>query len=125
MALILTPALYEVARMRAAGLPTAEIVRRTGKHRGTIQKQVSQVNKVVGRDRVALARALEDCVIVNKRTYLSRFGFQPGDTVKLVGGRMAGRVGTYLKMKNSTQCFVNVNGALLQPMAKHLELVRN
>lgn len=110
---MITPAQYAVAAMWCAGLTTQEIARRRGTGMSCVSNLVRRASKRLGvSGRRALARALETCEVRSAPGRRSRHGFLPGDAVRVVAGRFAGRAGAYLGANNSTQIRIQIGLAV-------------
>ena len=106
----LTPAQYKCARLAATLLSRAEIARRLGLHRSSVETHLKHAYRRLGvRNRRELALALLACE-VRKQPRPGTHGFRRGDPVRIVGGRFAGRDATWGKLANSLQALVRIGG---------------
>ena len=111
----LTHAEHETARMWAAGMPRQEIAQRRGVHADTVDNLRRRAEAKLGvapRDRRQLAQALLTARVAARHGgRINREGLRPGDSVRIVGGRFAGRAGVYVRSANSYQVRIQVGGA--------------
>lgn len=123
MTAVLTPRQHAVARLYAAGHPRAEIGRRLALSLSTVDQHVRAARARLGvRSRRAMAIVLPDARIACARSgALSAQGWVPGDVVRVVGGRYAGRVGVYLRRANAAQVYVRIGGAVVAPNRAFVE----
>jgi len=118
-----TPAQFQAARLRAAGLPRTEVARRLGITPSTVDQHTLAAMRRLGVDsRRALPAALLDCQ-VGATWRRNRFGWKPGDQMQITGGRYAGRVGTFVSCANSDQVHVRVGGGVFALAVKYLQRV--
>jgi DNA-binding CsgD family transcriptional regulator len=115
---ILTPRQYEAARLVATGVQRAEAARRLGVTCSTIDQHLRAAATRLDVDgRRELAAALLTCEVA-KRPRIGRFGFTRGQPVRIIGGRYAGRDGTYLKAANSYQMLVAIGAGRIAVTAR-------
>ena len=119
---MITPAQYEVAAMWCAGLTTQEIARRRGTGLSCVGNLIRRASRRLGvSGRRSLARALLDCEVRSAPGRRSRHGFLPGDAVRVVSGRFAGRLGAYVSASNTTQIHIQIGGAVFALRADSIE----
>lgn len=116
----LTPDEHEVARLIAAGMRLRDVYVRLGKPRWTVNKQWKRIRDKLGvaPDRRALAAALLRVAVAERRGRSPDVidGFAPGDAVRIVGGRFAGRTGIYLRSGGGKQAVVQIGGGEFKPL---------
>lgn len=127
----LTPAQHEVARLWASGLSCAAIAARRGTCRSTATTLLASAQRALGvSDRRALAARLAVGVPLKpakppgRPARTSRFGFEPGERVRLVGGRYAGRVAVYRAAHSARQVKVQVGGGVVAVLVENVEAMR-
>ena len=121
----LTPAQHKVACMYATGMTQREIGRRLGRSGTTIKSHVEAVYAAFGvprRDWPVLLTSLQ--VRVEKRRGANALGMRVGDPVRIVGGRFAGRAGTYAGRSNGAAWRVDINGAVFLITKKFVEPIK-
>ncbi len=119
----ITPKRAEYARMWVAGVPHMEIARRMGVTKQTVSGMLSRIRRRYSSDRRELAAMLG---VAEIREWdgggrPSGHGYVQGDALRIVGGRYAGRDGTYVSACNSHQVRVQVGGAVLAIRVHYLE----
>lgn len=123
----LTPAQHRVARLYATGVPTPEILRRLAIGRRTLYTHLRRVRDALGvRDRRSIAAALPSVVVATaygRPARVSRFGFHPGETVRIVGGLYAGREAVYEVASSAQQVKVRIGGARIAVTVRYVQRI--
>lgn len=113
----LSPAQYEVARLRAAAVPRHEIARRLGIALNTVDQHSLAARRRLGvESRRALSQALPDVTVV-ATVRRNRYGYAMGDELEVIGGLYAGRRGRFAGVANSRQVKVRIGGGVFALMA--------
>lgn len=127
----LTPAQHEVARLWACGLSCAAIAARRGTCRSTSTTLLASAQRALGvSDRRALAARLQQGVSLRsskppgRPARTSRFGFEPGERVRLVGGLYAGRDAVYRAAHSARQIKVQVGCGIVAVLVENVEAMR-
>ena len=130
MPAVLTSSEHDVACLWAAGLSCAAIAARRGTSRSTATTLLSRAKRELGvRDRRALAVQLAAGVAIDEQPRtgrpigVSRFGYQPGQRVRIVGGRYVGREGIYRAAHSSRQVQVRIGGGVVAITARFVEAI--
>lgn len=128
MRLAVTSSEHEVARLWASGLSCAAIATRRGTSRSTTCTLLQRAKARLGvQDRRALAIRLAAGVAIDERPRtgrpleVSRFGYRPGERVRIIGGRYAGRYGVYRAAHSGLQVKVRISFGVVAVMARFVE----
>lgn len=120
---MITKRQYEVARLYAAGHPRKEVARRLGITACTVRAHIRLVYARLGvTHRRHLATALMSATI-GERSRENKFGFRPGQLLRVVGGRRAGRTGTFVRLSDGKSVILRIGAADVLVMAHHCEAV--
>lgn len=123
----LTESEHEVARLWACGLSCAAIAARRGTSRSTVTTLLSRAKESLGvRDRREIAARIADGVLIQtapigRPARTSRFGWKPGQRVRLIGGRYAGREGVYRAAYSARQVQVAIGAGVIRALARNVE----
>lgn len=119
-----TPRQYEYARLEAAGRSRAEIAARLDVDVNTVCVMMRRLYRRLGvACRRELAEALLACRVRewNGGGRPSRFGLEPGDAVRIVSGRFAGRDGVYVGGSNTHQLRIQIEGGVFALRAAYVQ----
>ena len=125
---VLTASEHDVTRLWAAGLSCAAIAARRGTSRSTVTTLLSRAKRELGvRDRRALAIRLAAGVEIDEQPRtgrpigVSRFGYPPGQPVRIIGGRYMGREGIYRAAHSARQVQVRIGAGIVAITARFVE----
>jgi DNA-binding CsgD family transcriptional regulator len=125
---ILTHAEHEVARLWAAGLSCAAIAARRGTSRSTSTALLARAKRALCADdrREVAARIVAGVQIESHQAHgrparTSRFGFQPGQRVRMTGGLYAGREGFSRAAHSAVQIKVAIGAGVVAVGARFVE----
>lgn len=123
----LTPRQYEYARLCATNVPRAEIARRLGVKVTGVNAALERIFKKAGiSSRRQLAPLLLSCTVRQRHGGgSSRLGVEPGDPVRIIGGRFVGKSATYVGNFNSRQVRVQVGGGVFAVRRWFVEPIRS
>ena len=119
--MMLTPRQYDAARLIATGVQRSEAARRLGVTCSTIDQHIRSASRRLGVEgRRELAAALLTCEVATL-PHPSRTGLARGQSVRIVGGRYAGRDAVFQKLANRNQALVAIGAGQIAVMAKFVE----
>lgn len=125
---VLTQAEHEVARLWAAGLSCAAIAARRGTSRSTSTSLLARAKRALCADdrrdvaaRIVAGVTIESGQKLGRPARTSRFGFQPGQRVRMIGGLYAGREGVYRAAHSAVQIKVAIGAGVIAVGARFVE----
>jgi DNA-binding CsgD family transcriptional regulator len=125
---VLTHAEHEVARLWAAGLSCAAIASRRGTSRSTATTLLVRAKRALGADdrwqiaaRIVEGVQIESGQSLGRPARTSRFGFEPGQRVRMTGGLYAGREGFYRAAHSAVQIKVAIGAGVVAVGARFVE----